>query len=361
MVAAMKSNLTEASRELFRRSPDERFESLSELYTHCREDRDRSVERWVPPEQLRPRLGDGRLDFDIGDAGAYRLNDWSFGQVCRIAGVSKDTLNRLSNETAARALNETLPRSGKPMQALTSDAIVRSVHGAAYTRLNNVDLLNVVQEFATDFQPPQKGMNGGTGLYCGEQDMFVFLVDPLGWCEVEGETFAPGFFLWNSEVGRRSVGVKTFWFQAVCANHIVWDAIEVVDFSRKHTANVHECLAGIRQTIERLVERRDERRDSFARVMAKAFQETLGNDADQVAKVLAAHGVPRDLGKQALEIAQRSGRFTVFSVVDALTRIAGQYVNAGDRLDVDEKASRLLDLIDDGKSPRPRALLTTSN
>jgi hypothetical protein len=47
---------------------------------------------------------------------------------------------------------------------------------------------------------------------------------------------------WNSEVGCRSVGIQTFWFQAVCANHIVWDAVEVVDFSRKHTANVHECL-----------------------------------------------------------------------------------------------------------------------
>ena len=38
-----------------------------------------------------------------------------------------------------------------------------------------------------DFQPPQKSkLGGGTGLYCGEQDMFVFLIDPLGWAEVEG-------------------------------------------------------------------------------------------------------------------------------------------------------------------------------
>jgi hypothetical protein len=101
----------------------------------------------------------------------------------------------------------------------------------------------MVREFATDFQPPQKGGavdDGGTGLYCGEQDMFVFLIDPTGWAEIDGEAFAPGFFLWNSEVGRRSVGVQTFWFQAVCQNHIVWDAVEVVEFSRKHTANVHE-------------------------------------------------------------------------------------------------------------------------
>ena len=49
---------------------------------------------------------------------------------------------------------------------------MRSVHGIAYTRLWNEQLVSVVQEFATDFTPPQEAQGGGTGLYCGEQDMF---------------------------------------------------------------------------------------------------------------------------------------------------------------------------------------------
>ena len=52
----------------------------------------------------------------------------------------------------------------------------------------------MLQEFAVDFQPPQKGLNGATGLYAGEQDLFCFLIDPDGWAEIEGEAFAPGFF-----------------------------------------------------------------------------------------------------------------------------------------------------------------------
>jgi hypothetical protein len=107
-----------------------------------------------------------------------------------------------------------------------------------------------------DFQPPQQGFNGATGLYCGEQDLFAFLIDPLGWTEIGGEAFAPGFFIWNSEVGRRSVGIQTFWFEAVCANHIVWDAVEVVEFTRKHTANVHEALGEVRTIIENLIAKR---------------------------------------------------------------------------------------------------------
>jgi hypothetical protein len=338
-------NLTAASRELFSRSPDEVFGSLDSLYQHCLSDRDRSEERWHSPAEVRPTAVEGRLALDVGEFGSYRLNDWSFSQMCKFAAVSKDTVNKLSPATAAQVLVETLPLGAKPLQVLSLDHTVRSIHGTAYTRLHNVDLLNVVREFATNFQPPQKSKIGaGTGLYCGEQDMFVFLIDPLGWAEIEGEAFAPGFFLWNSEVGRRSVGIQTFWFQAVCANHIVWDAVEVVDFTRKHTANVHECLQEIRRHIEKLVEKRDQRRDGFAKVMANAFKASLGDKADDVAKVLARHGIPRDLGQRALKVAEQSGRFTVFSIVDALTKMAGEYQYAGDRTELDQKASGLLAL-----------------
>ena len=324
---------------------NEVMESLDALYQRCQADKERSSEHWHSPVEIVPKAIEGRLALEVGSSGLQRLNDWSFSQLCKLAGVSKDTLNRLSPETAARALGETLPVGDKPLQLLRFGENIRSIHGAAYTRLNNVDLLNVVKEFATDFQPPQKSkFGGGTGLYCGEQDMFVFLIDPLGWAEIEGEAFAPGFFLWNSEVGRRSVGIQTFWFQKVCANHIVWDAVEVMDFSRKHTANVHECLSDIRRHIASLVERRDQRRDSFAKVMTKAFATKLGDKAEDVAKVLSKYGIPRDLAKQALALAQTQGRFTIFSLVDAMTRIAGQYENAGDRIEADAKAGNLLAL-----------------
>ena len=104
--------------------------------------------------------------------------------------------------------------------------------------------------------------------------------------------------MWNSEVGKRSVGISTFWFQSVCQNHIVWDAVEVTDFTRKHTGSVYEAIADIRRIIETLVKKRDERKDGFARVIRKAMDERLGSDADEVAKVLAKVGISRQLAKQ---------------------------------------------------------------
>lgn len=218
--------LTRGHNELFRRSPDEAFDSLDALWQHCQRQRVESTEIWERPESLLPVVREGRLELGVRDETSYRLNSWSFSQLCQTAGISRDTVNRLTPETAARVFEETMPRQGKPLQVLAQNGLARSLHAASYTRLHNLELLAVVREFATDFQPPQKAGDatdqgrGGTGLYCGEQDMFCFLVDPVGWTEIEGEAFAPGFFLWNSEVGKRSVGIQTFWFQAICRNHI---------------------------------------------------------------------------------------------------------------------------------------------
>ena len=337
--------LTRASQELFRRTPDECFESLDTLAAECRRQRDQSLDRWRAPADFVTTIGHGSdLSLSIGTDGAFLMNDWSFGQLCRLAGVAKETVNRLSSETACRVFTETLPRSSKPLQLFTRGDLIRSMHGTSYTRLHNADVVDMLREFAVDFQPPQKGFNGATGLYAGEQDLFCFLIDPLGWTEIESEKFAPGIFVWNSEVGRRSFGVQTFWLQAVCQNHIVWDATEVVEFSRKHTASVRGSLDEMRRLVEALVQKRDERKDGFAKVIAKAMHEKLGDDAEEVLKALAGRGINRSLAKQALEIAQRQGRFTVFSLVDALTRLSGEIKYAGDRIDADQKASALLAL-----------------
>lgn len=339
-------NLTMASRELFSRAPDERFETLDHLARHCRQEKLASADRWLLPEAVRPELDGEQLALRLGSERGFQPNDWSFSQLCRLAGVTKETVNRLSPATAARVLEETLPAGKKPLQVFAHQDRVRSIHGASYTRLFNADLLDVVQDCAVDFQPPQKGFNGATGLYCGEQDLFAFLIDPTGWVELDedGGAFAPGFFIYNSEVGRRSVGIQTFWYQSICANHIVWDAVEVVDFTRKHTANVGDALVEVRRIIESLVAKRDARRDGFAQVIRKAAQQRLGDSADEVLRVLAQHDIGRGLAKQAVEIAAQQGRFTIFSLVDALTRLTQRVQWIGDRAEADAKAASLLAL-----------------
>lgn len=336
------ATLNLAHNELFRRTPDECFDSFDSLYERCRMDKEQAQDLWVPSKDL---VITHDLTLGVQDNLDFQLNNWSFSQLCRMARVSKETINRLSLKTASKAFQETLPTSTKPLQILTKGCEVRSVHGVAYTRLWNVEVLDVIQEFASAFSPPQRALDGmSTGLYCGEQDMFAFLIDPLGWAEIEGEAFAPGFFIWNSEVGRRTLGIQTFWFQKVCQNHIVWDAIEVVDFSRKHTANVRDGLNEIRLILERLISKQAERRDGFVKVIRKAMTEKIGRDADEVVDQLNKEGIPRTLIKEAMKIAEKNGAFTIFALVDALTKTTQQVQIAGDRLALDAKIGQLLSL-----------------
>ena len=111
------------------------------------------------------------------------------------------------------------------------------------------------------------------------------------------------FLIWNSEVGPRSIGIETFWFQQCCANHIVWDAVEVVRFSRKHTASTHESLAEVRRILKQLVQRRDARRSGFSAVVDKAVSAKLEVDTEKVKKLLAKQGISRTLIRKALSAA----------------------------------------------------------
>ena len=93
-----------------------------------------------------------------------------------------------------------------------------------------------------------------------------------------------------------------------------------------------------------MIEKREARRDGFVRVLTKAMRETLGPDAESVAKELARNGIPRTLARNAIQIARQHGAFTIFALVDALTRLTQKTKYAGDRVEADAKAATLLAL-----------------
>lgn len=339
------TTLKHAHSELFRRTPDETFRSFDGLLQHCQQQRETSVELWYPPAAAVPQVEHGSVSLHLGDDRTSYLNHWSFSQYCATCGVNRETLNRLRPETASQVLSETRPSGSKPLQFLSSGDTVRSLHGTQYSRLWNADLLQAVREAAPDFQPPQRAVGEGTGLYAGEEDMFCFLIDPAGWCDIGDQHFAPGFFVWNSEVGRRSLGVQTFWFQMVCCNHIVWDAVEVVELKRRHTGRIADSLDDVQRVIRSLVARRDERRDAFASVLERAMQERVASSGEEATRFLTGQKISRKLVSRAVESLSREGKpFTLWTLVDVLTQLSQDVANAGERTELDLKIAKLLSL-----------------
>ena len=99
--------------------------------------------------------------------------------------------------------------------------------------------------------------------------------------------------------------------------------------------NVQDALNDVREAIVQLTRKRDERRDSFVNGIKLAMQTPLGDDAEQVTEALGKKGIGPRLAAQAIELVPPWQTYSVFSIVDSLTRIAGRNQNAGDRLLLD--------------------------
>ena len=91
-------------------------------------------------------------------------------------------------------------------------------------------------------------MDGWAGLWCGEQNLFCWLIDSSGWAEMAHETFGAGFFIWNFRVERRSRGGETVRFQVACRYHFLGDAVEVVKLRSRARTNQSIRSAEVAQT-----------------------------------------------------------------------------------------------------------------
>ena len=80
-------NPTRAHDELFRRTSDETFPTLTALWDHCPAEKERSADRWPPPQGLRPVAEGDLLLIDLNDGNEpFGLNDRSFAQLAAPRG-----------------------------------------------------------------------------------------------------------------------------------------------------------------------------------------------------------------------------------------------------------------------------------
>jgi hypothetical protein len=156
----------------------------------------------------------GDLQLLVDDEAAMPFTDWAFGQLCRLMKLDKQVMNRLTKRMASQILQRMWPQTTRPWEILVACDRVRDICGFSYSRLWNAEVLNVLREFESHWEPPP-AKDLSCGLFYGEQDLFCFLIEPDQWIEFDGQAFAPGVVISNSEVGRRPLRMQAFWFQAV--------------------------------------------------------------------------------------------------------------------------------------------------
>jgi hypothetical protein len=366
------STLMQASRQWATRPADERYTSLTTLRDAMAEVRRASKAAVVSSRalELRPSPGDEVKGLDVvgHNGGGAHLTHWSFGQLATLAGAPAGYMRTLAAPIAADCLNYGLKFNrdvaevGVLWQRGNAAAgelkpTVRAATGPNYGRIWNAEIADMLVDRFGD------GVNGhwrvpgefgqrvevskaNTTLFASDRDMFVFLADEDRRIEVpnrrngQSGSLARGFFVWNSEVGSKSIGAAFFLFDYVCCNRIVWGAENFKEIRLRHTSGAPDrWLENVVPVLE------DYSAASAAPVMAAIEDARKRRVEVDVADFLANRFGSQKVAQTIMATHEaEEGRpiQTQWDVVTGATAYARTITNQDARVEVERTAGKLL-------------------
>ncbi|MCO5073830.1 MAG: DUF932 domain-containing protein [Rhizobiaceae bacterium] len=376
--ASRGQRIGRVSSEWFNRPDDERYLSLTDLNNAVRRRSARSKTRIVETEAIRVEASRGnpeRLTLMLPNAPApVAPTHWSFGQLASLVGAPATYLRQLPAALAGINLQYGLSthraEQVKTLEIENGRLELRAVTGPDYGRIFDHELVDAVQKIAGNgtgdtrwkvpgvldwstsiYNPNVDISKDTTTLYASDRDIFVFLVDDLNPIEAgrlpngEPDLYFRGFYAWNSEVGSKTLGIASFYLRAVCQNRNLWGVEDFQEITIRHSKYAASRFAleaepaliqfaesspmpfinGIKAARERVVARDDDDRTTFLR--KRGFSK--GETGKIIDAVLADEGHPPA---------------SVFDFVQGITRVARDKQHQDDRLDMEGKAKKLLDL-----------------
>ncbi|TXH36474.1 MAG: DUF932 domain-containing protein [Rhodospirillaceae bacterium] len=365
------------SSEWFSRPDDERYLSLSDLARTVRERSERSRTRVVESALIHVeanRSDPERLSLLLPGADApVAPTHWSFGQLASLVGAPAAYLRQLPAALAGINLQYGLTshraEQVKTLELEEGRVELRAVTGPDYGRIHDYELVEAVQRIAGNgtgdtrwkvpgvldwstgiYNPRVDITKDTTTLYASDRDVFLFLVDDLNSIEAgrlpdgSPDLYFRGFYVWNSEVGARTLGMASFYLRAVCQNRNLWGVEDFEEITIRHSKYAasrfaHEAapallnfansspmpfVNGIKAARERIVARTDEDRTDFLRRRGFSKAES-GKIIDAV---LAEEGRPPE---------------SIFDFVQGITAVARDKPHQDARLEMEGKAKKLLD------------------
>jgi hypothetical protein len=364
------------SSEWFSRPDDERYLSLSDLYTAVRARADRATTRTVESRAIRieaSRDDAERLALIVpGRDEPIAPTHWSFGQMCSLVGAPSSYMRQLPAPLAGINMQHGLlshrAELVKTLEADDGRIELRAVTGPDYGRIWDHELVAAVMKIAGEgtgdtrwkvpglldwstmtHNPFVEVTKDTTTLYASDRDVFLFLVDDTHPIEAgrlpngDPDLYFRGFYCWNSEVGSKTLGMASFYLRAVCMNRNIWGAEGFEEISIRHskfashrfahqaapalerfaTSSPMPFLAGIRAAREQIVARKDDDRESFLRRRGFSRPET----EKIIATVLEEEGRPPE---------------SIFDFVQGITALARTKPHQDSRLELEGKAAKLL-------------------
>lgn len=360
------STLTDCHRQWATRPADERFLSISDLREHVAHIADRSRGVVVPSRRLHiaPAADNRGLQVSGANGVPYAPTNWAFAQIATLANAPAGYLRGLPAPIAADCINWGLHRRdvedvGVLITRTDAGDQLRAATGPRYGRIWNRDVADMLLNrfgdgISGEFRVP--GVYGRalseitsetTTLYAGDRDMFVFLADEERRIEIADRrggqpgSLARGFMIQNSEVGSATLRIKTFLFDYVCSNRIVWGAERVQEISIRHTASAPDRW--IDEAMPALQRYADATRDSAAGIIT-AISDARAHRLDDVDSFLARRYGPRSVPSLHALHTREEGRpiETRWDVIVARTALARSSAFQDERSAIEEDAGGLL-------------------
>lgn len=356
------------------RPDDQKFLSLETLEKHCRARSLKMVDEVVDVNKLRviPH-GNNGMRVIHGDL-SLQPTHFTFSSLAGKVGARASYLQTLPSSLAAQCLEHGLRASADDDQTKLyhNGSQLMAATSPTYGRIFDADLVAAVRKVAgngtgdTRWKVPgminwQKGTynpfvditKDTTTLYASDRDVFMFLVDDTHPIEVgklangDPDLMFRGIYLWNSEVGARSLGISTFLLRGVCQNRNLWGVEDQLTLSIRHTKLAPDRF--VEDFNKTLIEYSKTDVSTPVIMKVKAAKEAiLAKTADQRLKVLQDLGLTRAQAIATVtRVVEEEGHdpVSVWDFVQGLTAQARTVGTTDNRKWYEHQATKLMDRV----------------
>jgi len=363
--------LYQASHQWASRPADERFLSVTALHEATLKMRKQSRGAVVSSRsiEIQPTENDAKGLQVVGPVGnGFFPTHHAFGQLARLVNAPAGYLRGLPAPIAADALNFGL-RYDRDIQDVglllrqNGSPVLAAATGPNYGRIWNSDVAKAILEhygdgITGDFTVPGEFgkkvpiTEQNTTLYAGDRDMFIFLADEENRIEIpnrrDGQSgaLARGFFVWNSEVGDRTLGMASFLFDYACMNRIVWGACNFEQITVRHTVSAPD------KWIEEVTPAIQAYANSSSAGVVKAVTDARAKRVDNIDEFLAKRFTKREAQNivsafqtdEGRPLGTKDGVSNLWDIATGITAFARGIQFQDKRVELERKAGKILDM-----------------